>query len=48
MESYINNIVQDFSEKDGRAEELSEVFERDSRRYSRAFTEEEQVKLRWN
>lgn len=48
MESYINGTVQSFAEKDDRAEELSEVFERDSRRYSRAFTEEEQVKLRWN
>lgn len=30
------------------AEKASEEFERDSRRYSAAFTEEERVKLKWN
>ncbi len=40
-------VFEEFISEEAEAERLSEIIERDSRRYSRAFTEEEQVKLKW-
>lgn len=40
----INSLIQNY----GQAQTLSNVLEMDSRRYIRAFTESEQVKIVWN